>query len=713
VAHYVRGRAPGLLLPTAHLVVLHAALADIAALDAAAPDVDALTAGVLDRPDALLAAMDAICGPCRGLQTSDILRELAPVLDRAIERVLRRVSVNLATERIGDIGANLTFLKHLIASPRFPALFKKILADPLIELVGSHLRRAGKFFGVLCELLASLQADIPETGVQLISLILLSARGRHLDSALSVAARLPSAKREALVLIAERVFGHLDFDDLDALATALPTIIAGFPGLALAWRPKLLQLLVRSFEAFTPNRLPLIALLLDQLLPKGAGTQSRFVAELSAETPVSSLRIPRAVISQREDVWQIIADNADLIKKLVSTNWDLLDSTFKFLVAYPGMLEVKEKLGYFRSKQETKINRGETLKLKVRHDHILDDSFIRIIGLPPEKLLARLSVSFAGEPGIDAGGLTKQWFEEVARALFAGNFGLFGPTPNRRCSQPLAASAELHDNHCKYFNFAGRIVGRAMIENVPIEAHMTTAFLKQILGRPPALRDLEEIDPDVYHSLLWIQKNVIGDDHDIYFSGGVDEITNREIELRPNGLATRVTDENKHEYVARMVENMLHDRCRDQIAAFLQGFYSLVPLEEIRLFEPSDLDLVICGLPEINVDDFRENCEFVMPYRPDHPVIVRFFNVINRWEKERLGKLLFFMTGSSHVPVGGFRVLRDTRVPLMIQPGGHRDRLAVGRTCANTLDLPEYESEEEMEAKLLYSIYECGSFELA
>jgi hypothetical protein len=64
-----------------------------------------------------------------------------------------------------------------------------------------------------------------------------------------------------------------------------------------------------------------------------------------------------------------------------------------------------------------------------------------------------------------------------------------------------------------------------------------------------------------------------------------------------------------------MVENMVNERVRDQIATFRVGFYSLVPLEEIKFFELSDLDLIIFGIPEINLDYFKQNCEFVLPYQ--------------------------------------------------------------------------------------------------
>jgi E3 ubiquitin-protein ligase HUWE1 len=252
-----------------------------------------------------------------------------------------------------------------------------------------------------------------------------------------------------------------------------------------------------------------------------------------------------------------------------------------------------------------------------------------------------------------------------------------------------------------------------MIEGIPIQAHFTTGFLKQILGCPPSLRDVEEVDPVVYNSLVWMLENPIDEASELFFSGGVDEITNRDIELRPNGAQIRVTEENKQEFVARMVGNLLHDRFADQIRAFCEGFYSLIPIDEMRFFKPSELDLVICGLPEISVEDFRQNCQFETPYHSAHPVVRRFFHVFESWDMETRGKLLFFMTGSSQVPFGGFRVLKDAGVPLTIQPGGSGNRLAAAHTCGNVLDLPEYESEEELEAKLLVSIYECDSFEFS
>jgi hypothetical protein len=87
-----------------------------------------------------------------------------------------------------------------------------------------------------------------------------------------------------------------------------------------------------------------------------------------------------------------------------------------------------------------------------------------------------------------------------------------------------------------------------------------------------------------------------------------------------------------------------------------------------------------------------------------------FFDVIQSWGSERLAKLILFITGSSQVPVNGFTMLSDMGQPVTIAPGGDRDRLPAAHTCTNTLDLPTYESPDELDAKLTFAIQECNTF---
>jgi E3 ubiquitin-protein ligase HUWE1 len=55
------------------------------------------------------------------------------------------------------------------------------------------------------------------------------------------------------------------------------------------------------------------------------------------------------------------------------------------------------------------------------------------------------------------------------------------------------------------------------------------------------------------------------------------------VDLKPNGRNIPVTDENKDEYIQLIAEYRLTTSIRDQLHAFLEGFYEIVPKEHIMV----------------------------------------------------------------------------------------------------------------------------------
>lgn len=45
----------------------------------------------------------------------------------------------------------------------------------------------------------------------------------------------------------------------------------------------------------------------------------------------------------------------------------------------------------------------------------------------------------------------------------------------------------------------------------------------------------------------------------------------------------------------------------DQTKAFLDGFNEVVPLEWLKYFDERELELMLCGMQEIDVDDWQRN----------------------------------------------------------------------------------------------------------
>lgn len=78
--------------------------------------------------------------------------------------------------------------------------------------------------------------------------------------------------------------------------------------------------------------------------------------------------------------------------------------------------------------------------------------------------------------------------------------------------------------------------------------------------------------------------------------------------------------------------------------AFLEGFWQLVPRELIAIFNDHELELLISGLPDIDVADLRANTQY-SGYSPASPVIQWFWQVVAEMEKQDLALLLQFVTG--------------------------------------------------------------------
>ena len=68
-----------------------------------------------------------------------------------------------------------------------------------------------------------------------------------------------------------------------------------------------------------------------------------------------------------------------------------------------------------------------------------------------------------------------------------------------------------------------------------------------------------------------------------------------------------VTDENKHEYVRLVANYKLRISIEKQMNAFLKGFHMLLPKNLIKIFDHRELELLISGLQNVDIDDLREN----------------------------------------------------------------------------------------------------------
>jgi hypothetical protein len=54
----------------------------------------------------------------------------------------------------------------------------------------------------------------------------------------------------------------------------------------------------------------------------------------------------------------------------------------------------------------------------------------------------------------------------------------------------------------------------------------------------------------------------------------------------------------------------------------------------LQMFSQNELDLIIYGVPDINVDDFQRHCKINTSYNSKHKTIVAIFFLFRRWDKQ-------------------------------------------------------------------------------
>ncbi|XP_013384362.1 E3 ubiquitin-protein ligase NEDD4 [Lingula anatina] len=383
--------------------------------------------------------------------------------------------------------------------------------------------------------------------------------------------------------------------------------------------------------------------------------------------------------------------------------------------AVPYSRDYKQKYDYFRSKLRKPENVPNKLDIKVSRKSILEDSYRVVMGIKRTDLLkTRLWIEFEGEVGLDYGGVAREWFFLLSKEMFNPYYGLFEYSAADNYTlqiNPLSGLA--NEEHLSYFKFIGRIAGMAVFHGKLLDAFFIRPFYKMMLGRAITLHDMESVDSEYYNSLKWILEN---DPIDLELTFMVDEEQfgeKIERELRPGGKDLQVNDDNKKEYIDLVIKWRFVSRVRKQMNSFMEGFNELVPQNLLAIFDENEVELLMCGLQDVDVNDWKANTNYRGEYNSNHPVIVNFWKAIYSFNNEMRSRLLQFVTGTSRVPMNGFKELYGSNGPQLftIEKWGASKQLPRAHTCFNRLDLPPYESYEELRKKLVVAVENAAGFE--
>lgn len=415
------------------------------------------------------------------------------------------------------------------------------------------------------------------------------------------------------------------------------------------------------------------------------------------DAPITKRLQERSVTSPGPDsgmeglFFNFTTEHRKILNELVRQNSKLMNGSFSLLAKNPKVLEFDNKRTYFTRQIHSRGREARhpqpALQLSVRRDQVFLDSFRSLYFKSADEMkYGKLSIRFHGEEGVDAGGVTREWFQVLARGMFNPDYALFIPVASDRTTFHPNRLSGVNSEHLMFFKFIGRIIGKALYEGRVLDCHFSRAVYKKILGKTVSIKDMETLDLDYYKSLVWMLENDITDIITETFSIESDDFgESKIIDLIENGRNIPVTEENKQEYIQLVVEYRLTGSVEEQLENFLKGFHDIIPAELVSIFTEQELELLISGLPDINVDDWKANTEY-HNYTTSSPQIQWFWRAVRSFDQEEQAKLLQFVTGTSKVPLNGFKELEGmngfSRFNIH-KDYGNKDRLPSSHTCFN------------------------------
>uniref|UniRef100_A0A8C7ZHV4 E3 ubiquitin-protein ligase n=1 Tax=Oryzias sinensis TaxID=183150 RepID=A0A8C7ZHV4_9TELE len=353
------------------------------------------------------------------------------------------------------------------------------------------------------------------------------------------------------------------------------------------------------------------------------------------------------------------------------------------------------------------------VKISVSRQTLFEDSFQQIMNVKPYDLRRRLYIIMRGEEGLDYGGIAREWFFLLSHEVLNPMYCLFEYAgKNNYCLQINPASS-INPDHLTYFRFIGRFIAMALYHGKFIDTGFTLPFYKRMLDKKPTLKDLESIDPEFYNSIMWVKENNLAEcGVELYFAQDMEILGKVSThQLKDDGENELVTEENKEEYISLLTDWRFTRGVEEQTKAFLDGFNEVVPLEWLRYFDEKELELMLCGMQEIDLADWQKNTIY-RHYTKNSKQIHWFWQVVKEMDNEKRIRLLQFVTGTCRLPVGGFQELIGSNGPqkFCIDKVGKETWLPRSHTCFNRLDLPPYKSLEQLREKLLFAIEETEGF---
>jgi hypothetical protein len=327
-----------------------------------------------------------------------------------------------------------------------------------------------------------------------------------------------------------------------------------------------------------------------------------------------------------------------------------------------------------------RLNRSEALEDFVR---FAEEHYASYQGEP-------FRIEFIGEPGIDVGGLTREFFTLISAPLLQRAF----TAADNQHLLWLPRENDCDSGRLQLLLAAGFLIRLAAESSQSISSALPLVLFAKLRGLQLKLEDLREISPDVVASLV-AARDLCNKGEDI----GLYLLDDRE-----------VTAELFDQYESEQINSALTANVRSAFHAFQVGFEGLYEGENVGVLSAEEIHARVTGERSVDWAEMKENCQLDGYSLADVPVVL-FWSVFDALPEEQKIRMLQFVTSSECAPAQGF-ANNPIRFCRMYWNPATRGPLPVAHTCFRRLDLPAITDEESMRWALRICIENSQGFGL-
>ena len=337
-------------------------------------------------------------------------------------------------------------------------------------------------------------------------------------------------------------------------------------------------------------------------------------------------------------------------------------------------------------------------------------------------------VKFLGEGVNDYGGPYRAVFEQIVDELQMDNveltqgeqglLPLLVPCPNRRSGNGFNQDKFVLNPSCgtsgtangpmalELHRFLGKLIGTAVRHGLQMGLDFSSVVWRPLAGLSLSRGDLEQIDHVTCNLLTRISQMTRSDWEAMdcltfvtHLSDGVESL------LEPNGKENIVTYERRMEY-ATLVEQKRLTESTAQLRALWEGLSSVLPMAIAPLFTPEELEVLICGRRQVDVELLKQCTEYE-EVDEQTPYVEFFWQVLEEMTTEERTKFLRFVWARSRMPNSAKDFPMNFKIQAAHDQGARKNPdqyLPHAQTCFFSLSLPAYSTKEILRQKLLFAI---------